>query len=606
MHYFLKILNYIKPYSPFAILNILSNIISVLFSLVSLTMVIPFLGILFGTQEKVYNAQPLSFKTDAIKDNFYALISSIIDQKGEIEALLFICILVLTTFFFRNLFRYSALYFLTPIRNGIVHDIRMDLHKKIISLPLPFFTKKRKGDLTARLTSDLVEIEWSIMSSIEMIFKDPLTIIIYLLTLIAISAKLTLFVIVLFPITGIIIGIIGKSLKKSSEKGQKKMGDLLAIIDENIAGLRIIKAFNAESYINKNFEKESEGYKNIMTRLLRKKDLSSPMSELLSTIVMVIVMWFGGQLVLSGNGVLSAEEFIGYILIFSQIIPPAKSLTSSYYHIKKGSAAAQRIYEVLDTENEITDIDQPKGIKILNTNIEFKNITFKYENIKVLTDINFSIKKGKMVALVGKSGCGKSTLADLLSRFYDVNEGGIFIDNTNIKEIAMADLKSLMGIVSQESILFNDTIYNNIRLGKIDATKDEIIAAAKVANAHKFILETENGYNTNIGDRGSKLSGGQKQRLSIARAILKSPEILILDEATSSLDTESEKLVQEALENLMRSRTSLVIAHRLSTIKNADEIIVLDKGKVIERGSHQQLISQNGHYKRFSDLQSFS
>ena len=606
MHYFLKILNYIKPYSPFAILNILSNIISVLFSLVSLTMVIPFLGILFGTQEKVYNAQPLSFKTDAIKDNFYALISSIIDQKGEIEALLFICILVLTTFFFRNLFRYSALYFLTPIRNGIVHDIRMDLHKKIISLPLPFFTKKRKGDLTARLTSDLVEIEWSIMSSIEMIFKDPLTIIIYLLTLIAISAKLTLFVIVLFPITGIIIGIIGKSLKKSSEKGQKKMGDLLAIIDENIAGLRIIKAFNAESYINKNFEKESEGYKNIMTRLLRKKDLSSPMSELLSTIVMVIVMWFGGQLVLSGNGVLSAEEFIGYILIFSQIIPPAKSLTSSYYHIKKGSAAAQRIYEVLDTENEITDIDQPKGIKILNTNIEFKNITFKYENIKVLTDINFSIKKGKMVALVGKSGCGKSTLADLLSRFYDVNEGGIFIDNTNIKDIAMADLKSLMGIVSQESILFNDTIYNNIRLGKIDATKDEIIAAAKVANAHKFILETENGYNTNIGDRGSKLSGGQKQRLSIARAILKSPEILILDEATSSLDTESEKLVQEALENLMRSRTSLVIAHRLSTIKNADEIIVLDKGKVIERGSHQQLISQNGHYKRFSDLQSFS
>lgn len=606
MHYFLKILNYIKPYTPFAILNILSNIISVLFSLVSLTMVIPFLGILFGTQEKVYNAQPLSFKTDAIKDNFYALISSIIDQKGEIEALLFICILVLTTFFFRNLFRYLALYFLTPIRNGIVHDIRMDLHKKIISLPLPFFTKKRKGDLTARLTSDLVEIEWSIMSSIEMIFKDPLTIIIYLLTLIAISAKLTLFVIVLFPITGIIIGIIGKSLKKSSEKGQKKMGDLLAIIDENIAGLRIIKAFNAESYINKNFEKESEDYKNIMTGLLRKKDLSSPMSELLSTIVMVIVMWFGGQLVLSGNGILSAEEFIGYILIFSQIIPPAKSLTSSYYHIKKGSAAAQRIYEVLDTENEITDIDQPKSIKILNTNIEFKNITFKYEDIKVLTDVNFNIKKGKMVALVGKSGCGKSTLADLLSRFYDVNEGGIFIDNTNIKDIAMADLKSLMGIVSQESILFNDTIYNNIRLGKIDATKDEIIAAAKVANAHKFILETENGYNTNIGDRGSKLSGGQKQRLSIARAILKSPEILILDEATSSLDTESEKLVQEALENLMRSRTSLVIAHRLSTIKNADEIIVLDKGKIIERGSHQQLISQDGHYKKFSDLQSFS
>ena len=605
MHYFLKILKYIKPYSSLAILNIISNIISVVFSLVSLTMVIPFLGILFGTQEKVYNPQPISLKADAIKDNFYAIISSTIDQKGEVEALLFICILVLITFFFKNIFRYSGLYFLTPIRNGIVHDLRMDLHKKIISLPLPFFTEKRKGDLTARLTSDLVEIEWSIMSSLEMIFKDPLNIIIYLLTLIAISSKLTLFVIILFPITGIIIGLIGKSLKKSSEKGQRKMGDLLAIIDENIAGLRIIKAFNAESYINQKFKKESGNYKSIMTRLLRKKDLSSPMSELLSTIVMVIVMWFGGQLVLSGNTGLSAEEFIGYILIFSQIIPPAKSLTSSYYHIQKGSAAAERIYEILDTENKITDIENPKYIKILNNNIEFKNLTFKYANTQVLNDISFSIKKGKMVALVGESGGGKSTLADLLARFYDVEEGEILIDNTNIKEISIADLKSLMGIVSQESILFNDTIYNNIRLGKINATEDEIIAAAKIANAHNFILETENGYNTNIGDRGNKLSGGQKQRLSIARAILKSPEILILDEATSSLDTESEKLVQEALENLMRARTSLVIAHRLSTIKNADEIIVLDKGKIIERGSHKELISKNGHYKKLSDLQSF-
>jgi subfamily B ATP-binding cassette protein MsbA len=482
----------------------------------------------------------------------------------------------------------------------------MDLHKKMISLPLPFFTEKRKGDLTARLTSDLVEIEWSIMSSLEMIFKDPLNIIIYLLTLIAISSQLTLFVIILFPITGIIIGVIGKSLKKSSKKGQSKMGDLLAIIDENIAGLRIIKAFDVESYINKKFEKESANYKSVMTRLLRKKDLSSPMSEFLSTIVMVIVMWFGGQLVLSGNAGLSAEEFIGYILIFSQIIPPAKSLTSSYYHIQKGSAAAERIYEILDTENEITDIENPKHIKILNNNIEFKNLTFKYANTKVLNDINFSIKKGKMIALVGESGSGKSTLADLLARFYDVDKGEILIDNTNLKEISIADLKSLMGIVSQESILFNDTIYNNIRLGKINATEDEIIAAAKVANAHHFILETENGYNTNIGDRGNKLSGGQKQRLSIARAILKSPEILILDEATSSLDTESEKLVQEALENLMRSRTSLVIAHRLSTIKNADEIIVLDKGKIIERGSHKELINKSGHYKKLSDLQSFS
>jgi subfamily B ATP-binding cassette protein MsbA len=487
-----------------------------------------------------------------------------------------------------------------------VHDLRTDLHKKIISLPLPFFTEKRKGDLTSRLTSDLVEIEWSIMSSLEMIFKDPLNIIIYLTTLIIISPQLTIFVVILLPLTGILIGVIGRSLKKSSDRGQNKMGDLLSIIDENISGLRIIKAFDAEHHINSNFERESRNYKKIMTKLLRKKDLSSPMSEFLSTIVLVIVMWFGGQLVLMGEGNLSAEEFIGYILIFSQIIPPAKSLTSSYYFIQKGSAAAQRIYEVLDTENQISDAVNPKHIKLLNTQIDFKNISFKYDNNEVLKNINFSIEKGKMIALVGQSGSGKSTLADLLARFYDLEKGKILIDNHEIKSIALTDLRSLMGIVSQESILFNDTIYNNIRLGKLDASKDEIINAAKVANAHQFILDSKNGYQTNIGDRGNKLSGGQKQRISIARAVLKNPEILILDEATSSLDTESEKLVQNALEKLMKARTSLVIAHRLSTIKNADEIIVLDKGVIVERGTHDDLISKNGHYKKLSKLQSFS
>lgn len=606
MHYFLRIIKYIKPYSYYAILNIISNIISVLFSLVSLTMIIPFLGILFETHEKVYNPQPIRFNAEVLKENFYAIISSTIDEKGKLEALLFICILVLVTFFFRNIFRYASLYFLTPIRNGIVHDLRMDLHKKIISLPLPFFTEKRKGDLTARLTSDLVEIEWSIMSSLEMIFKDPLSIMIYLITLIIISPQLTIFVVVLLPLSGILIGVIGRSLKKSSDRGQKKMGDLLSIIDENISGLRIIKAFNAEKHINSNFKKESSNYKSIMTKLLRKKDLSSPMSEFLSTIVLVIVMWFGGKLVLMGDGNLSAEEFIGYILIFSQIIPPAKSLTSSYYFIQKGSAAAERIYEVLDTKNQITEIENPKHIKLLNNCIEFKNLSFKYENTDVLKEINFTIGKGKMIALVGQSGSGKSTIADLLARFYDVDNGEILIDNNNIKTIAIADLRGLMGIVSQESILFNDTIFNNIRLGKIDASESEIVAAARVANAHSFILETKDGYQTNIGDRGNKLSGGQKQRISIARAILKNPEILILDEATSSLDTESEKLVQEALEKLMTARTSLVIAHRLSTIKNADEIIVLDNGKIIERGTHEDLISKNGHYKKLSTLQSFA
>ncbi|MDC3305860.1 ABC transporter ATP-binding protein/permease [Flavobacteriales bacterium] len=606
MHYFFRILKYIKPYLPFALLNILFNILSVLFSLVSLTMVIPFLGILFETQEKVYNPPPLSFDATTIKDNFYAIISSIVDEKGKVEALLFICILVLVTFFFRNLFRYLSLYFLTPIRNGVVHDLRMDLHKKVISLPLPFFTEKRKGDITARMTSDLVEIEWSIMSSLEMIFKDPLNIIVYLATLIFISPLLTTFVILLLPVTGIIIGVIGRSLKKSSDRGQNKMGDLLSIIDENISGLRIIKGFNAESHINKNFEKESTDYKSIMTKLLRKKDLSSPMSEFLSTIVMVIVMWFGGQLVLNTDGGLNAQEFIGYILIFSQIIPPAKSLTTSYYLIQKGSASAQRVYEILDAENEIVDVENPKQIKLLNNQIEFNNLSFSYEKQEVLKDINFSIGKGKMIALVGQSGSGKSTLADLLARFYDINQGEILIDKNNIKEISLHDLRALMGIVSQESILFNDTIFNNIRLGNTKASEQEVMEAAKIANAHDFILETENGYHTNIGDRGNKLSGGQKQRLSIARAILKNPEILILDEATSSLDTESERLVQDALDKLMHSRTSLVIAHRLSTIQNADEILVLDKGCIIERGTHQELIAQNGHYKKLSDLQSFA
>jgi subfamily B ATP-binding cassette protein MsbA len=606
MHYFLRIIKYLKPYTPFALLNIVANILSVLFSLVSLTMVIPFLGILFETQEKVYNPSALNLNATSIKENFYAIISSVIDDKGKVEALLFICILVLVTFFFRNLFRYLALFFLTPIRNGIVHDLRMDLHKKLISLPLPFFTEKRKGDLTARLTSDLVEIEWSIMSSLEMLFKDPLNIMIYLATLIFISPQLTLFVIVLFPLTGIIIGVIGRSLKKSSDRGQNKMGELLSIIDENISGLRIIKAFNAEKYINKNFEKESGHYKEIMTSLLRKKDLSSPMSEFLSTIVMVIVMWFGGKLVLSAEGSLSAQEFIGYILIFSQIIPPAKSLTTSYYYIQKGSASAQRVYEILDAENEIVNTDNPIKIQELKDKIEFKNLSFSYENSEVLNNINFSIKKGKMIALVGQSGSGKSTLADLLARFYDVKVGGVYIDNHNIKDIAISDLRSLLGIVSQESILFNDSIYNNILLGKLDATEEEIIAAAKIANAHNFIVKTENGYQTNIGDKGNKLSGGEKQRLSIARAILKNPEILILDEATSSLDTESERLVQDALSKLMHSRTTLVIAHRLSTIQNADEIIVLAKGNIVEKGTHQELITQNGHYKKLYDLQSFA
>ena len=603
MDFFFKILRYIRSYLSYVFLNIGSNIISVIFSLFSLTMIIPFLGILFGTQEKVYQAKPLSLNAASIKENFYLFLSTTIDNKGNVEALLLICVIVLIMFFIKNLFRYLALFFLTPIRNGVIHDIRMDLHKKILALDLAFIGSKRKGDLTSRLTSDLVEIEWSIMGGLEMFFKDPISIILYLSTLIFISPQLTVFVIILFPIAGILIGYIGKSLKNSSKKGQDKLAYIMSIIDENIFGLRIIKTFNAENFINSKFEKSSNEYKKIMNSILRKKDLSSPMSELLSTVVMVIVMWFGGQLVLSENSMLSPQEFIGYILIFSQIIPPVKSLTTSYYYIQKGSAAAERVYEILDQENTIVNKKDVHKISNLKNSINFIIKSFKYENKNVLQNINFTIKKGQKVALVGHSGGGKTTIADLLTRFYDLEDGEINIDNINIKDIDLFNLRNIISIVSQDSILFNDSIYNNIKIGNLNATKEDIINAAKAANAHEFILKCEDSYQTNIGNSGEKLSGGQKQRISIARAILKNPEILILDEATSSLDSESENLIQDALTNLMKDRTSLVIAHRLSTIENADNIIVLKDGKIIEQGSHSSLIAKNGSYKKLYDLQ---
>ena len=603
MHFFLKILKYIKPYYSYVGLNIFSNILSVVFSLFSLTMVIPFLGILFGTQEKVLQASPLTFSADSIKENFYFFISKTVEEAGKVEALMMICILVLSMFFLKNLFRYLALYFLTPIRNGIIHDLRMDLSKKLLSLDISFISSKRKGDLTSRMTSDLVEIEWSVMGTLEMFFKDPISIIIFLSTLIFISPSLTIFVVVLFPLAGVLIGYIGKSLKSSSKKGQNQLAQIMSIIDENIFGLRIIKAFNAENYINSKFEKNSEKYRATMTNILRKKDLSSPMSELLSTVVMVIVMWFGGQLVLSEQSILSPQEFIGYILIFSQIIPPVKSLTTSYYYIQKGSAAAERVYEILETENKIKNIDNPKEISKLEKSISFNIKSFKYENLNVLSNLNFNIKKGEKVALVGQSGGGKSTIADLLARFYDVVDGEINIDNINIKDLHIDNLRKLISIVSQESILFNDSIYNNIKLGNLSASKEEIIQAAKAANAEEFILKCENGYDTNIGNAGEKLSGGQKQRISIARAILKNPDILILDEATSSLDSESEKLIEDALSNLMKSRTSLVIAHRLSTIENADKILVINNGEIIEKGTHLELLQNSGAYKKLYDIQ---
>jgi subfamily B ATP-binding cassette protein MsbA len=602
---FLRVLRFAKPYWIYAVFNIVFNILTVLFSLVSITMIIPFLGLLFGTQEKVYQAPPLGFSTTSIKENFYLQITQIIESRGQIDALLFICGLVLVMFLFRNLFRYLALFFLTPIRNGVVRDMRDALHKKVLNLPLGYYTEKRKGDIIARMTTDLVEIEWSIMSSLEMIFKDPLNIIIFLASLVFISPELTVFVIVLFPIAGFLIARIGKSLKKSSEEGQSKMGEILSNIEENIGGLRIIKSFRAEQIIQNQFEKNSDSYRATMTKLLRKKDLSSPMSEFLSTVVLVCVMWFGGQLVLGVENSLSPEAFIGYIAIFSQIIPPAKSFTTAFYYIQKGSASSKRVMDILDTENSIKDPVIAKG-KTFTEQLTFKNVSFQYDTQAVLKDISFDIQKGQTIALVGESGSGKSTIADLLARFYDIEKGQILIDDINIKDFKLSDLRGLMGIVSQESILFNDSVFNNITLGNENANMDEVIAAAKAANAHEFILEMNEGYNSNVGEGGGKLSGGQKQRLSIARAIYKNPPILILDEATSALDTQSEKLVQDALSQLMKNRTSIVIAHRLSTIQNADHILVLKDGEIVEQGTNQELIKKEGVYKRLKDYQNLS
>ena len=602
---FLRVLNFAKPYWIYAVLNIIFNILTVIFSLVSITMIIPFLGLLFGTQEKIYTTSSLEFSANSIKENFYFHITQIIDSRGQIDALLFICGLVLTMFLFRNLFRYLALYFLTPIRNGVVRDMRNALHKKIINLPLGYYTEKRKGDIISRMTTDLVEIEWSIMSSLEMIFKDPLNILIFLASLVFISPELTIFVVILFPVAGFLIARIGKSLKKSSEKGQNKIGELLSNIDENIRGLRIIKSFRAEKIIQSRFEKNSNQYREIMNRLLRKKDLSSPMSEFLSTIVLVCVMWFGGKLVLSNENSLSPEEFIGYIAIFSQIIPPAKSFTTAFYYLQKGSASSKRVMDILDAENNIKDPVIAKG-KNYNRQLSFKNVSFQYDTQTVLKNISFNINIGQTVALVGESGSGKSTIADLLARFYDVEKGEITIDDINIKDFNLSDLRSLMGIVSQESIMFNDSVINNITLGNTNANMDDVIDAAKAANAHDFIVDMNEGYNSNIGEGGIKLSGGQKQRLSIARAIYKNPPILILDEATSSLDTKSEKLVQDALSKLMKNRTSLVIAHRLSTIQNANKILVIKDGEIIEQGTNQDLIKKEGYYKKLLDYQNLS
>ncbi len=605
MKKYLRILKLVKPYWRYAVLNISFNILSVFFSLVSLTMVVPFLGLLFGTVELVKTPPPLTFDTQSIIQNFYYIISRIIIDRGRVDALIFICLLVVVLFFIKNLFRYLAMYFLSPIHCGIVKDLRNMIFNKILILPLSYYTEQKKGDILARSTSDVEEIKWTVISSLEMIFREPIAIIFFLFALFFISVKLTVFVLLLLPFTILIIGGIGRSLRRTSVKAQSQLGQLMALLEEGISGLRIIKAYNAIDFSEDKFKERNKRFNTLMVRAFRKRDLSAPLSEFLGALVLVVVMWFGGKLVLGENSSINPEVFIAYVVIFSQLIPPAKALSTAYYNIQKGIASSDRIFEILDSPEIIVEKPDAKPIKKFEKEIVFEDVSFSYEKEQVLDRINLKIEKGKTIALVGVSGSGKTTIANLLPRFYDCIQGKVMIDGTDIRDYIISDLRSLMGIVSQDSILFNDTVFNNIAFGMKYARKDDVIEAAKIANAHEFIMAMEDGYHTYIGDSGSKLSGGQKQRISIARAVLKNPPILILDEATSSLDTESEKLVQEALFNLMKNRTSVVIAHRLTTIQHADEIVVLQEGKIIEKGNHFSLYELNGVYRRLCDMQSF-
>lgn len=601
-----NVFKYVIPYWGYAGLNILFNILSVVFSLFSFAFFIPILQMLFQTTQIPDSAPPINWTDfDTLKDNFYFYVGDYISQYGQLNALMYISVVIIILFFFKNLFRYMAMYFLAPIRNGVVCDLRNALYHKVLTLPLSYFSEQKKGDIISRMTADVQEIEWSIMSSLEMMFREPVTIITFLITLFIFNPSLTLFVIILLPVSGLIIGIIGKSLRRTSQKGQKRMGYLLSLIEETLSGLRIIKAFTAIDFTDKKFHKENNAYTRLMIRLYRKRDLASPVSEFLGIIVVVGVLLYGGKIVLDPSTGMDAAAFIVYIAIVSQLLTPAKSITKAYYNIQKGAASVERIDDILDAEEIITEKKDAIKIDSFNTKIEYKNVHFKYETEEVLKNINLTLDKGKTIALVGPSGGGKSTMADLLPRFYDVTKGAISIDNNNIKDVVIDDLRNLFGIVSQESILFNGSVFENIAFGLDNAKEEDIINAAKIANAHEFIAKLDNGYQTNIGDRGSKLSGGQKQRISIARAVLKNPPILILDEATSALDTESERLVQEALDNLMKNRTSLVIAHRLSTIKNVDEVCVIQDGEIVEKGSHEELLKLNGTFKKLYELQSF-
>lgn len=598
------IFRYVARYPRLVVSYFTFNILSNLFSLVSLGMLSPFLLLIFKKEETLADAPNQGTLSLFNPVNYLkTYLSEIIQEpNGDIKALGIICVLILCFIILKNIFLYTAIYFLTPIKNGILNDMRSNMYERLLKLPVSYFNEKRKGDIMSRLTNDLSDVESSIVNLLESLFREPVTIILFFSYLIILSPQLTLFLALFFPISGLIIGRVGRTLKKQGTAVQEKQGEILSTIEETLGGMRIVKAFNAEDIQFEKFASQNDELFRIKNKVNRRRDLASPISEVLGIAAVVCVLWYGGRLVLR-NAFLDPGDFLAYILIFSQIIQPVKVLSAASYHIKKGAASVDRIESLI---NEAVTIQNPPNPIVLNSfekAIEFKNVSFYFDDAKILDGINLTIEKGKTVAFVGSSGAGKSTLADLIPRFHDASEGEILIDGTNIKQYDLESLRSHMGIVTQEPILFNDTIVGNISMGKKNVTIEEVIRSAKIANAAAFIEQKEEGYYTLAGERGGKLSGGEKQRITIARAVLKNPSILILDEATSSLDTESEKLVQDAINNLMKNRTSIVIAHRLSTIKHADEIIVLKKGKIIERGNHESLMEINGMYRRLVNMQ---
>lgn len=605
--FFSLLRRFVPPYKKYLILNIIFNILAAILTLFSFAVIIPILEMLFQIKDDTYEYMTMGSASlkDVAVNNFYFYTQECINHWGASATLALLAALLVVMTLLKTGATYLSSYVIIPMRSGIVRDIRNSIYQKIVSLPIGFFTNERKGDVMARMTGDVAEIQNSIMSSLDMFFKDPIMIIVCLAMMIAISWQLTVFVFILLPIAGYVMGKVGKNLKRKSLEAQQQWGLLMSMIEEVLGGLRVIKAFNAEKKVNGRFAQENNCFFDISNRVARRQELAHPMSELLGTTAIAIVLWFGGSLIISGHTYMTAPSFIYYMVIFYSMINPAKDLSRATYAIHKGMASMQRVDKILEAVNPITDPAEPQKVTGNNIQINYKDVSFSYGDFPVLKNIDLEIPAGKTVALVGQSGSGKSTLADLLPRFYDVGEGSIKIDGHDVRDLRVHDLRSLMGIVNQQAILFNDTIFNNIAFGVPNATLEQVVEAAKIANAHKFIMETENGYETNIGDGGCKLSGGQRQRLSIARAILKNPPVLILDEATSALDSESEHLVQQALERLMKNRTTLVIAHRLSTIADADMICVLHEGEIVERGTHQELLSLNGYYRRFVDMQKF-